>query len=402
MRNFVYQGDEESCGLASLKMLLLDLTKKKGYRYLKVDASQPLSLEEIRKIAWKEGVHIEWKKALTKESILNCDSFPMLVMLEGENRGHLVYLKKGTKKKVLVFDPATGPKWYKREDLAERFSLIYGEVFLDSVNKCSYRKPKIVSMWSVVLPSLMSFIGIGFLFAALYLIGNEDTQIAAGISLGMYGLFMILSRFLGSIFSKSFDKRWLKYVPSSDKKRLAKNYERYYAYKSTTLPAFTILLESICSVFGLVFLFGFNEPLFCLASIALTIYLFVESQAFRKKSEKEKIDLGLEEESLFSSIKPKKEQIKMIKDINTKANKIGEKSTYARIIYVAVVAALSAITPLFSENISLNFYLFQFFALIGLGQAIRSLLYFFETRVARERAYVYFCDNFANKESARY
>ena len=31
---FVYQGDEEGCGLATLKMLLLDLTKKKGYRYL--------------------------------------------------------------------------------------------------------------------------------------------------------------------------------------------------------------------------------------------------------------------------------------------------------------------------------------------------------------------------------
>ena len=59
---FVYQGDEEGCGLASLKMLLLDLTKKKGYRYLTSEKEEDLSLEDIRQMAFKEGVDIQWKR----------------------------------------------------------------------------------------------------------------------------------------------------------------------------------------------------------------------------------------------------------------------------------------------------------------------------------------------------
>lgn len=402
MRNFVYQGDEDSCGLASLKTLLLDLTKKKGYRYYRPDTEKPLNLEEIRRLAWKEGVNIEWKKALSKKDIVCCETFPLLAMLEGENKGHLVYLKKGTKKKILVLDPASGPKWYLREELAKKFSLIYGEVSLISNEKCIYKKPKIIRPISMILPCITSFVGIAFLFASLLFIGDEKTHLFAAICLALYGVFTILSRFVSSRFSKSFDKKWLKHVPSMDKKKLARNYERYYTFKSHVFPAMTTLLESVCSVFGIMFVFGMNDPFFCLAGLSLAVYLFVESQCYRKKQEKEKCELSLKEEDLFDATRSKKEQMKLIGEINDKASKIGENTTYARVIYLAVIGFLSIMSPLINENVSLNCYLFQFFGLVGLGQAIRSLFYFFETKVIRERAFIYFCDNFANKESSRF
>ena len=118
---FVYQGDEEGCGLASLKMLLLDLTKKKGYRYLTSDKEEDLSLEDIRQMAFKEGVDIKWKRCSKEEDLLTATTFPLLILLKGEGKGHLVYLKKAKKGRFLVYDPAIGKKWLKKEELVKDY-----------------------------------------------------------------------------------------------------------------------------------------------------------------------------------------------------------------------------------------------------------------------------------------
>ena len=83
---FVYQGDEEGCGLATLKMLLLDLTKKKGYRYLTSEKEEDLSLEDIRQMAFKEGVDIQWKRCLKEEDLQSATTFPLLILLKGDGK----------------------------------------------------------------------------------------------------------------------------------------------------------------------------------------------------------------------------------------------------------------------------------------------------------------------------
>ena len=87
--------------------------------------------------------------------------------------------------------------------------------------------------------------------------------------------------------------------------------------------------------------------------------------------------------------------------ISNKAFQIGEGATYVQIIYMAVAIGLAFIPSMMSENFTLNYFLFHFFGLLGLGQGIRSLLNFFENRSERERAYVYFLDNFVKKEDSR-
>ena len=398
---FVYQGDEEGCGLATLKMLLLDLTKKKGYRYLTSEKETDISLEDIRQIAFKEGVDIKWKRASSKEELLLATSFPLLILLEGSNKGHLVYLKKGTKKKFLVYDPAIGKRWVKKEDFIKDFSCVYGEPVLFSVESCPYTKPKIFSKKGFFLSSLTSLLGIASLYFGLYLLGNEDSYIVVAILLSLYGLLSVGSRLINGFFSRRFDKRWLKYVPSNSKKKLAKNYERYYAFKSSTFPAVMTIVEGVSVVFGLSFLFGLNDPYFYVSAIGLSIYLALESGIFRKKVVKKKESLVLAEENLLQGKDNIREQLKKMSSISNKAFQIGEGATYVQIIYMAVAIGLAFIPSMMSENFTLNYFLFHFFGLLGLGQGIRSLLNFFENRSERERAYVYFLDNFVKKEDSR-
>lgn len=398
---FVYQGDEEGCGLATLKMLLLDLTKKKGYRYLTSEKETDISLEDIRQIAFKEGVDIKWKRTSSKEELLLASSFPLLILLEGNNKGHLVYLKKAAKKKFLVYDPAIGKKWVKKEDFIKDFSCVYGEPVLFSVESCPYTKPKIFSKKGFFLSSFTSLLGIASLYFGLYLLGNEDSYIVVAILLSLYGLLSVGSRLINGFFSRRFDKRWLKYVPSSSKKKLAKNYERYYAFRSSTFPAVMTIVEGISVVFGLSFLFGLNDPYFYVSAIGLSIYLALESGIFRKKVVKKKESLVLAEENLLQGKDNIREQLKKMNSISNKAFQIGEGATYVQIIYMAVAIGLSFIPSMMSENFTLNYFLFHFFGLLGLGQGIRSLLNFFENRSERERAYVYFLDNFVKKEDSR-
>lgn len=398
---FVYQGDEEGCGLATLKMLLLDLTKKKGYRYLTSEKETDISLEDIRQIAFKEGIDIKWKRASSKEELLLATSFPLLILLEGSNKGHLVYLKKGTKKKFLVYDPAIGKRWVKKEDFIKDFSCVYGEPVLFSVESCPYTKPKIFFKKGFFLSSLTSLLGIASLYFGLYLLGNEDSYIVVAILLSLYGLLSVGSRLINGFFSRRFDKRWLKYVPSNSKKKLAKNYERYYAFKSSTFPAVMTIVEGISVVFGLSFLFGLNDPYFYVSAIGLCIYLALESGIFRKKVVKKKESLVLAEENLLQGKDNIREQLKKMSSISNKAFQIGEGATYVQIIYMAVAIGLAFIPSMMSENFTLNYFLFHFFGLLGLGQGIRSLLNFFENRSERERAYVYFLDNFVKKEDSR-
>ena len=401
MGNFVYQGDEEGCGLATLKMLLLDLTKKKGYRYLTSEKETDISLEDIRQIAFKEGVDIKWKRASSKEELLLASSFPLLILLEGSNKGHLVYLKKATKKKFLVYDPAIGKRWMKKEDFIKDFSCVYGEPVLFSVESCPYTKPKIFSKKGFFLSSFTSLLGIVSLYFGLYLLGNEDSYIVVAILLSLYGLLSVGSRLINGFFSRMFDKRWLKYVPSNSKKKLAKNYERYYAFKSSTFPAVMTIVEGVSVVFGLSFLFGLNDPYFYVSAIGLSIYLALESGIFRKKVVKKKESLVLAEENLLQGKDNIREQLKKMSSISNKAFQIGEGITYVQIIYMAVAIGLAFIPSMMSENFTLNYFLFHFFGLLGLGQGIRSLLNFFENRSERERAYVYFLDNFVKKEDSR-
>lgn len=400
MRNFIYQGDEDSCGLAVLKMLLLELTKKKGYRYMTTDKEMPLSLEDIRQLAFKEGVDILWKRCKEKEDLESCNVFPILAVLENGGKGHLVLLKKATKKRMLVYDPSFGPRWIDKDELIENFSTIYGEPHLFSEESCPYSKPKIFKKRSFLITSFITLLGVASLYLGLTFMGGDNPYFAI-LFLAIYGLCSIGSRFLNSYFSKKFDKKWLKYVTSSTKKRLTKNYERYYAFKSETFPVLINVLESISVIFGLNFLYGFNDPYFFVSAIGLSIYLVIESKIYRQGVNRQKEELAVDEANLLECKDSQRSQLKKMKLIGEKANQIGASMTYMRIVYFAIIAGFAFIPPFMNDNLSINYYLFHLFGLFAVGQGVRSLLYFFETRSEREKAYSYFVETFVKKEASR-
>jgi len=235
----------------------------------------------------------------------------------------------------------------------------------------------------------------------LSFMGDEKTYPLVFLFLAIYGLCSIGSRMLNDFFSKKFDKKWLKYVPSNTKKNLTKNYERYYAFKTEVFPVFINILESLSVIVGLNFLYGINDIYFFVSAFGLALYLVIESMVYRNGLNKCKEDLIVDEANLLECKDSKQSQYLKMRKIGDKANEIGASVTYMGIIYFAIVACFAFIPPFVSNNLTLNYYLFHLFGLFAVGQGMRSLLRFFEAKPQREKAYSYFLETFVKKESSR-
>jgi hypothetical protein len=81
----IYQGDEEGCGLACLRMLLIHESKQSNYRYLTLEGGHPpYSLELLRSAAGKEGLEILWKRAESKSALEGNTKWPVLLLIGNE------------------------------------------------------------------------------------------------------------------------------------------------------------------------------------------------------------------------------------------------------------------------------------------------------------------------------
>ena len=112
MRYFIKQIGEKDCALTCLKMLLAIVYKSKKFLlYPLDDIERTYSLEEIIKIASKEGVKLYAFRFKNKEDLAKQTSFPVLVPIKSGNTLHMVLIKKIKKNKLLIYDPAEEPKW---------------------------------------------------------------------------------------------------------------------------------------------------------------------------------------------------------------------------------------------------------------------------------------------------
>ncbi len=390
MGNIIYQEDENGCGIASTRMLLVRLAKHRGYKFLPLEGHPPYSLEELRLASSKEGVDLVFKKVSDPNSLKANKKWPILLLLKGGTNGHLVLAVRRFGKRTLIYDPAEGKTWVKTDRLLERWGGVYGEGTISEKRRCPYRKPAFIKIASLLIPSLLAITSCLCLFAGFYFVNEEGNYLFPILFFGAYGLCEIAERLLTVKAMKSFDGKWLATIYDPDSDRLRKNFERYYSFKRNAFPLWLDFFEGAASALGLLILVGINEPSFFAAAGGMMLYLIVAGITLTKNLAKRKLLLEKNEQALFKNGYQKEVKLRALKDINSEAYKIGDLCLYEHVVLFAVALALALFPVLASQEISLNYYLLHFFALLAVGEGFRKVLDFFEEKPQREIDEAYF------------
>ncbi|HBN00666.1 MAG TPA: hypothetical protein DD384_05550 [Firmicutes bacterium] len=397
MRQFIYQESEKGCGLACLKMALVEATGESNYKFMRLEKHPPYSLKELQETAAKEGMELNFYKANEKEKLKEIDSYPLFLLLNKEGHEHLVYVPRARKEKILVYDPAFGTYWAKKEEIMSNWGLIWGSIKMGQKKICPFKKPKVFPCLDFLLPALSTIVSFLCLYASFFFMQDNGNYLLSIGLLACYGFCEILTRLLLTNAMKKFDRKWLDeiaLVPQNLKER----YLHYYALKKAIYPDFLSLITSFVLVISLTFLFGANNSYFYLSVAGTLSYIAISSILLKSKTVHRKLILEQRERGLFSNSQTINEAKNAIRSINEESYKIASLIGNERIVYF-VILAVFALLPLLSANsVSLNYYLLHFGALFAVGSSLQNIFAYIENSPIREKEQMYFDEYFSKDD----
>jgi len=394
MKDFVFSLDMHGCGVAATKMFLIALTKQSGYRHMRVDIEETPSLSSLSEIAFQEGVELIWKKVDDCSALLSNKEFPLLLVLKEEGDTHMVLLKRTVGKAFLIYDPSRGKRKIRKEELIKNWTGIYGAGTVKEERKCPYKKKQIIKTFTLIPAVIFSLLSSVALFAAFFFVNEEGNFLFSIIFFVFSAICAVLERIFAVKIMKKFDKKYLLRISSKEKERFKENFARYYSFKTSFFANTISLCRGIITVLGLSALTGINEPTFFASIAGLIIFHIFLSLSFKENFANREKRLEEMESLLFSKEETSESQMIAIQKIASESYNIGDIYSYIYIIRLIMIMVL-ALVPLFgSKNITLNFYLFHFFALFGISESLRPIITFFEHHSQREKDEAYFLAHF--------
>ncbi len=397
MREFIYQESKKGCGLACLRMALIEASGQANYKYLRFEKHPPYSLKELCLAAKKEGASLEFFKVNNGEIVDFSANVPLMTTIREGNAEHLVYVPKARKNKLLVYDPAFGPQWVKKDVFLSKWDYVFGKITSIEKRKCPYKKPKIFSPWSLI-PSFVSVL-ISFLclFGCFYLMKNDSNYIFSLSLLAGSAIFEIVSRILMIKSMKKFDEKWIDKIPFSSN-HLEEQYQHYCSFKKAAFHGHLSMVTSLFMALSTIALFGINNPLFFISVAAIAVYSTVSSLFLRNYICKKKTALEEKEKLLFLKREKPDEIKKSLRSLTDEGYKIGSLLGNEKAISLILIAVLSIVPLLNQENIVLNYYLLHFGGLYTVSEALANILEFAMSYKIREREKMYFYEYFAKDD----
>ncbi len=395
MREFIYQESEKGCGIACLRMAMIEATGDKNYKYIRLEKHPPYNLKELQDLAAKEGGKLTFSKANSKECIYDSLSFPCLLLLKDEKSDHMVYVPKRRKDKLLVYDPEFGPNWIKIDEIKEKWSLIVGNIEIFNKMKSPYSKPKIRQNTSIIGPIITTILSYACIYAAFFFMENNANYLLSVGFLALYGILEIVGKTLVISSMKKFDEEWISKI-SKNRRSLKESCIHYYSLKKVFYPDLLSVISSVVFALSILILFGLNNSMFFLSTALMIVYAFISQFIFEKKVTFRKKSLENAENSLFSAYSNEETITNSLKEISKESYRIGKLIGYEKIVYLMIIIMAALIPFINAENITLNYYLLHLGGLYAIGESIRSLFGYLASKNEREKEVMYFYEYFYN------
>ncbi|MBQ7994910.1 MAG: hypothetical protein IJ247_01670 [Bacilli bacterium] len=383
-QEMIYQSQDNTCSLAVLKMLMVDASGDKRFKFYKPRKGGPYSLKDVETIAKEEGFRVTFKKVEDKEEIKNNTEYPLFVTFEENGLVHAVKVISERLGYFHIADPSKGRYSLSKKQFISKWTGVYGTIVREKEIAPSKDKLDLVPKKNIAVLLFVELIAISSLLAGMYFVDENGNYLVPVICFSVFAIMEIFRRSLSIRFMKKFDEKWLEYVFNGKNKKDA--WARYHSLEKNIFASPMNLLSSIISSVSIVLIGGLNEPSFFL-SAALTIGAVAIKQAFDSfTKDKLKVVSTSKEQELFS----KGGGIEEAKEVKAYGYKYGSYFSYGQIITVFLVLCFAIIPLLHSGHISLNYYLFQFFGLFVLSSLLEKIFAFEEEYIAREKDLMYF------------
>lgn len=371
MRDFIFQGDEHSCGYACLRMFIILKRRNKDFRNLTILKRPPYSLYDLQECAKASGMNLSFKKAENLESLKDNLVFPLLLVLKEGDQSHMVLLRKSKKGKFLIYDPARGKDWIKQDVIIGKWTGIFGDGEVVEERDCNCPKADSPDNWYYVSSAACLTFGIAFLGLGFFFLNQDGNFLVPVIAFASYALLEVLRKRLALFFMKKFDDKFLPYLEMSEAEYLEKDFKQYQLYKKDVFSDFVIMLASLLLVGSLGTLIGINSPSFFISLAGLISYQIIQTVFMGRNIKKQERCLEEDERMI---IKDKLNNLDTVKAVQEKAYSISNQLDFQRTLEMVVMLFLSLIPFVVSENFSLNYYLLHFFSLTALNSSIHEVV----------------------------
>ncbi|MCQ2772942.1 MAG: cysteine peptidase family C39 domain-containing protein [Bacilli bacterium] len=353
----------------------------KNYRYMKMEGDKPYSLEDLSKKAFEEGVKLTFMKVDSKEAIKSNQTFPLLLVLEGDYGTHMVLLRKSRRKKFLIYDPAYGKKWIKEHELIAQWTGVFGQGEKMDYRECKEASPKIIHP-RYTIASILCVVGsVLALFFGFYHLNEEGNFLSPVVYFAFYAVFEILRQSLAIREMKKFDEKYKHVLLSSKCTDINKDYKTFSLFKMHAFSSLINLVASCVAFVVLSILMGVNSPSFFLGVGVVASYQVI-SCFFIGKDIKNKVQaIGIKEEKMLSGNGDREASLDILfKD----SYSVAEQFSFKKIIEI-IICFFAALIPFSIDKVfSLNFYLFNFFSLYVIQASLKGVEDYFLNYRERE------------------
>ena len=374
MKYYINQIGTQDCGMTSLKMLLAAIHKNKNYLYYPIeDKDVHYNLLELKKIATKEGVELIIFKLENKNEFSSKIKTPCLVVLNRNNKNHLVLVKRIKKKKILLYDPEFGIYYENINDFINNWENICIECKKVSSTKYKIEKLNIVKVKDYIFPIVFQFCSLVSLILALSFIGEESFYISLILFIG-YIIFEIVYKKILINKMKKIDFKFFEIIKNKDDFDL--KYNSFNKLKTLLISLPIEFISLIISLILIITILGLNS-LYNLIISALIIIINIIIKIFEtKKINNQKKNILLLENNLCNQ--DKKTIHSSFVELNKKVYDYCSYLDIKKYIILFVIIIINIIYMYSTNNISINFLTYHFFIYSFINEQINALLAFDE------------------------
>ncbi|MBO8428141.1 MAG: hypothetical protein IAC58_06340 [Firmicutes bacterium] len=379
MGYFIYQLKDNDCGIASLKMLLATIYKRKDFLYYPQDkVDKQYSFNDLMQIAQKEGVTLTAYRVMDKEELFKGKGdfeLPILVTLNFKECRHMVLVKKIYKNSLKIYDPKKGIYRMKKKDF---FNLWEGFILEISEIKGSNFKASKVN----VLPKSFMFLSLFFellsfiaLFLGMFFVNENYSFLIPLLLFVFFVIFEFVYQKIVILSLKYFDNKLLYDDFLRNKNSFKDYYEDMNKYKVELVSTpIKYLSSGIIIIFGM-FLLGINSY-FSLINLGIIFIIQIIFKLLEKRYLlKKRNELGNLEHSLIKSETLKDDEFKeKLETLNNETYNIVSLTNFKKYFLMFLTIILCLLFLGFSGNITLNFLLFHFFMYIFLEDNFEKIL----------------------------
>lgn len=349
---FVYQGNNNDCGFAALKMLLALVNRSGTFLRLKKPAKREnYTFSDLIEIGARYKLNLVAFRNNVKD--LSLIKTPCIALI---NENHAVLVRKITKSLVQINDPYIGPIKMNKNDFLEKWNGLSLEIQSFEKTKYVRNRSHILSPIIKLLYFLLSAIGVASLLAGLSLVKQGSHVIYPILLFSLFAVCELVDNWYLIKVIKYFDIKYLPIFFNNQKSINADQYKEYTLFKESYFTLDMKFLTSIFLISIISIVLIFNEPHNIIAILLLLTLCCLLKFIFSKRDFESLNYINSEENKLFKD----GGDVKKITELSNKSCSYAFRLSTRRTIVIFFIIIMSLLLMIISKEISVNYIIFHF------------------------------------------